>query len=180
MATGATYKVPMRRRREGRTDYQQRLRLLKSGKPRFVARKSNKHTQAQVVVARDEGDHTVASAHTSELSEYGWEAPTGNLPAAYLAGRLAGERAVAEGYEDAVLDVGLNRVTPSNRVFAVLLGAVDAGMDIPHGEDVLPDWERVRGEHIAEGVEYEAQPIAASELPEHFDEVLENVEEEHE
>ncbi|MDY6779500.1 MAG: 50S ribosomal protein L18, partial [Halobacteria archaeon] len=30
MASGAKYKVPMKRRREGRTDYQQRLRLLKS------------------------------------------------------------------------------------------------------------------------------------------------------
>jgi len=44
MATGPRYKVPMRRRREVRTDYHQRLRLLKSGKPRLVARKSNKHT----------------------------------------------------------------------------------------------------------------------------------------
>jgi large subunit ribosomal protein L18 len=178
MATGAKYKVPMRRRREGVTDYGQRLRLLKSGKPRLVARKSNKHTQVQVVVARDEGDHTVASAHTNELSEFGWEAPTGNLPAAYLAGRVAGERAVEEGYEKAVLDVGLNRVTPSNRVFAVLSGAADAGLEVPHSEDVLPSWERVRGEHIAEGVKYTAQPIDAAELPEHFDEVLENVEEE--
>ncbi|MGM0388528.1 MAG: 50S ribosomal protein L18, partial [Natrinema limicola] len=42
MATGPRYKVPMRRRREVRTDYHQRLRLLKSGKPRLVARKSNK------------------------------------------------------------------------------------------------------------------------------------------
>jgi large subunit ribosomal protein L18 len=178
MATGSRYKVPMRRRREGRTDYGQRLRLLKSGNPRFVVRKSNNHTRVQVVVAREEGDHTVASAHTKELSEFGWEAPTGNLPAAYLIGRVGGGRALEEGYEDAVLDIGLNRVTPSNRVFAVLSGAVDAGVDIPHGEEVLPSWERVRGEHIAEGVEYTAQPIEASELPEHFDEVLENVEEE--
>ncbi|MDZ7688007.1 MAG: 50S ribosomal protein L18 [Halobacteriales archaeon] len=176
MATGARYKVPMRRRREGRTDYGQRLRLLKSGQPRFVVRKSNRHTHVQVVVARDEGDHTVANAHTSELSNFGWEAPTGNLPSAYLVGRIAGARALDEGHEQAVLDIGLNRVTPANRVFAVLSGAVDAGVDIPHGEEVLPSWERVRGEHIAEGVEYEAQPIEASELPEHFDEVLEAVE----
>lgn len=176
MAKGATYKVPMRRRREGRTDYQQRLRLLKSGMPRFVVRKSNKHVQVQLIVARSEGDHTVVSAHTSELEDYGWEGPTGNLPAAYLVGYLAGRRAVDEGYEEAVLDVGLNRVTEGNKLFAAVMGAVEAGFEIPHSEDVLPSWERVRGEHIADYAEYTAQEIDASDIPEHFDEVLATLE----
>lgn len=177
MASGARYKVPLRRRREGRTDYQQRLRLLKSGKPRFVVRKSNRHTTVQLVVAREEGDHTVASAHTSQLEEYGWMAPTGNLPAAYLAGRLAGARALEEGVEEAVLDVGLNHVTPGNKVFAALQGAVDAGLEVPHGDDVLPSWERVRGEHIADYAEYSGE-FNAEDLPQHFDEVLETMEDE--
>ncbi|MDY6779499.1 MAG: 50S ribosomal protein L18, partial [Halobacteria archaeon] len=149
-------------------------------KPRLVARKSNSHATAQVVVAGSQGDHTVAAAHTSELEEFGWEAPTGNLPAAYLAGRLAGERAVEEGYDEAVLDIGLNHVTPGNKVFAVLLGAVDAGVEVPHSEDVLPSWERVRGEHIAEydGIEYTNHGVDSDDLPEHFDEVLERMEDE--
>lgn len=178
MASGAKYKVPMRRRREGRTDYHQRLRLLKSGKPRLVARKTNKHVIAQLVVARGEGDYTVANAHSSELGEFGWDAPTGNLPAAYLVGYLAGKRALDEGYEEAVLDIGLNDVTPGNKVFAVLMGASDAGLEVPHSEDVLPSWERVRGEHIAEydGIEYTQHGIDSTELPEHFDEVLEEIE----
>lgn len=33
----------------------------------------------------------------------------------------------------AFLDVGLTRTTTGNRVFAVLKGALDGGMDIPHG-----------------------------------------------
>ena len=32
----------------------------------------------------------------------------------------------------AFLDVGLTRTTTGNRVFAVMKGAVDAGIDIPH------------------------------------------------
>ena len=32
----------------------------------------------------------------------------------------------------AFLDVGLTRTTTGNRVFAVLKGALDGGMDIPH------------------------------------------------
>ncbi|XGI83307.1 50S ribosomal protein L18 [Halorutilales archaeon Cl-col2-1] len=182
MATKPNYKVPMRRRREGKTDYQQRLRLLKSGKPRLVVRKSNKHTTVQIVTAGADGDYTEAKADTSDLAEYGWEAPTGNLPAAYLAGFLAGVRGLDEGFDEAVADIGLNPVTPGNRVFAAVMGASDAGLEVPHGDDVVPSWERVRGEHIAEydGVEYTSDDIGidSDELPEHFDQVLETLEEE--
>jgi len=80
MATGPRYKVPMRRRREVRTDYHQRLRLLKSGKPRLVARKSNKHTTAQLITPGPQGDETLASAHSSDLAEYGWDAPRVTFP----------------------------------------------------------------------------------------------------
>jgi large subunit ribosomal protein L18 len=166
----------MRRRREARTDYHQRLRLLKSGKPRLVARISNEHVRAQLVTPGPSGDETIASAHSSELSEYGWEAPTGNTPAAYLTGLLAGLRAVDAGYEEAVLDIGLNSPTPGSKVFAVQEGAIDAGLEIPHNDSVLADWSRTRGEHIAEYADQLDEPLYsgdfdATELPEHFDEL---------
>jgi len=172
----------MRRRREVRTDYHQRLRLLKSGKPRLVARKSNKHTTAQLVTPGPDGDETIASAHSSDLAEHGWEAPTGNLPAAYLTGFLAGKRALDADVEEAVLDIGLNTATPGNKVFAVQEGAIDAGIEIPHNEDVLAEWPRNRGEHIAEYAEQLDEPLYggdfdATELPEHFDEVRETLQE---
>ncbi|GAB3673654.1 50S ribosomal protein L18 [Halopiger thermotolerans] len=180
MATGPRYKVPMRRRREVRTDYHQRLRLLKSGKPRLVARKSNKHTTAQLITPGPQGDETLASAHSSDLEEYGWEAPTSNISAAYLTGLLAGQRAVEAGLEEAVLDIGLNTATPGNKVFAVQEGAIDAGLEIPHNDEVLADWSRTRGEHIAEYAEQLDEPLYsgefdATELPEHFDEVREAI-----
>ena len=180
MATGPRYKVPMRRRREVRTDYHQRLRLLKSGKPRLVARKSNKHTTAQLITPGTSGDETLASAHSSDLEEYGWEAPTGNISAAYLTGLLAGQRALEAGVEEAVLDIGLNTATPGNKVFAVQEGAIDAGLEIPHNDSVLADWSRTRGEHIAEYAEQLDEPLYsgdfdATELPEHFDEVREAI-----
>ncbi|ELZ21849.1 MULTISPECIES: 50S ribosomal protein L18 [Halobacteriales] len=180
MATGPRYKVPMRRRREVRTDYHQRLRLLKSGKPRLVARKSNKHTTAQLITPGPQGDETLASAHSSDLAEYGWEAPTSNISAAYLTGLLAGTRAVEAGLEEAVLDIGLNTATPGNKVFAVQEGAIDAGLEIPHNDSVLADWSRTRGEHIAEYAEQLDEPLYsgdfdATELPEHFDEVREAI-----
>jgi len=170
----------MRRRREVRTDYHQRLRLLKSGKPRLVARKSNKHTTAQLITPGPQGDETLASAHSSHLAEYGWDAPTSNISAAYLTGLLAGKRAVDAGLEEAVLDIGLNTATPGNKVFAVQEGAIDAGLEIPHNDSVLADWSRTRGEHIADYAEQLDEPLYsgefdATDLPEHFDEVREAI-----
>jgi large subunit ribosomal protein L18 len=185
MATGPRYKVPMRRRREVRTDYHQRLRLLKSGKPRLVARKSNKHVTAQLVVTGPNGDETIASAHSGDLAEYGWEAPTGNLPSAYLTGLLAGKRALDAGAEEGVLDIGLNTATPGSKVFAIQEGAIDAGLEIPHNDTVLADWSRTRGEHIADYAAQLDEPLYsgefdATDLPEHFDETREAIMEDNE
>ena len=181
MATGPRYKVPMRRRLEARTNYHQRLRLLKSGKPRLVARKSNRHIRAQLILTGPQGDETIASATSEDLAEYGWEAPTGNLPAAYLTGLLAGKRAMEAGLESAVLDIGLNTATPGSKVFAVQEGAVDGGLYTPHSEDVFPDWERTRGEHIAAYAEEQGgvygDDFDATDLPAHYDAVLEAIRE---
>jgi len=179
MATGPQYTVPMRRRREARTDYHQRLRLLKSGKPRLVARTSNTQVRAQLVETGPQGDTTIASARSTDLTEYGWEAPTGNMPAAYLTGLLVGLRAVKAGREEAVLDIGLHSPTPGNKVFAVQEGAIDAGLEIPHNDAVLADWSRTRGEHIAAYAEQEgglySGALDATELPAHFDELRERL-----
>ncbi len=179
MATGPRYNVDLRRRREGLTDYRQRLRLLKSGLPRLVARVSNKHVRAQFEVVGAIGDETVAFASSDDLVEFGWEAPTSNLPAAYLTGALAGRRALEAGVEEAVLDIGLHSPTPGSKVFAVQEGAIDAGVEIPHNEDVLPEWSRNRGEHIADYAdELDADygdGFDPAELPGHFDTVRETI-----
>ena len=185
MATGPRYKVPMRRRREVRTDYHQRLRLLKSDRPRLVARTSNKQVTAQLMAADVEGDRTLASARSADLREYGWEAPLGNLPAAYLTGYLAGLRAVEAGLEEAVLDIGLKSATPGSKIFAVQEGAIDAGLEVPHNDSVFADWERTRGEHIAEyATEHDEDlytgDFDATDLPEHFDEVRDRLQDESE
>jgi large subunit ribosomal protein L18 len=170
----------MRRRREVRTDYHQRLRLLKSGKPRLVARKSNRHVRAQLVTTSPDGDETHASALSGNLEEYGWEAPTGNLPSAYLTGLLAGLRAQDTDVDEAVLDIGLNDATPGSKLFAVQEGAIDAGLDVPHNESVFADWSRTSGEHIAEYAEsldgqLYSNGFDATDLPTHFEEVRQTI-----
>jgi large subunit ribosomal protein L18 len=88
MARGSSYRVPLRRRREGKTDYQARKALVLSGKPRLVTRSTVKNVVAQIVVAKPRGDEVLVAAHSRELKKYGWKAPTANVPAAYLTGLL--------------------------------------------------------------------------------------------
>jgi large subunit ribosomal protein L18 len=153
MATGPRYKVPFRRRREGRTDYHQRKRLLRGRELRAVVRKSLRHTSIQLVDFTLEGDKVLVSAHSKELTNMGWQFSTSNLPSAYLTGYMAGKRAMAKGIESAVLDIGLNVPVKGSTCFAALQGMVDAGLYIPHGDDVMPSEERVKGHHISDDIE---------------------------
>ncbi|MFW9809175.1 MAG: 50S ribosomal protein L18 [Candidatus Thorarchaeota archaeon] len=148
MAQGPTYRVKFRRRREGKTNYYRRRRLLQSRRPRLVVRKTNTSTIVQIINASVVGDSTVASATSTELTKHGWIAGTGNLPAAYLTGLLAGLRAKSRGVNGAVLDVGLNPPVKGSRIYAALRGAVDAGLEVPHDPNILPDESRISGEHI--------------------------------
>jgi large subunit ribosomal protein L18 len=182
MARNARYRVALRRRREGRTDYQARKALVLSRKPRLVPRCSLKHTSVQIVAAKPVGDVVLAAAHSRELAKYGWNAPTGNAPAAYLTGFLCGLKAKAKGVAEAVLDVGLVAPSKGSKLFAVLSGVVDAGVVVPHDEAKIVK-DMVKGEHIAKygkslGVgsevysarfsKYLGANLAPEKLPEHF------------
>lgn len=149
MATGSRYFVPFRRRREGKTDYYQRTRLVVSDVPRMVVRKTNRHIIVQLVTAEMDGDRTLVAANSAELEKYGYKGSTSSTPAAYLTGMLFAVKAKKAQHERAILDIGLNRATPGARVFAALKGAVEAGLAIPHGEEILPSDERAKGAHIA-------------------------------
>jgi len=149
MATGPRYFVQARRRREGKTDYYQRMGLIVSDRPRMVVRKTNRNILIQLITAHPEGDRTLVTANSRDLLSLGYKGSLANLPAAYLTGLLFAARAKKAGYSEAVLDMGLHRATKGARIFAALKGAVEGGMDIPHGTEILPDDTRVRGEHIA-------------------------------
>ncbi|MDG6257208.1 MAG: 50S ribosomal protein L18 [Methanomicrobiaceae archaeon] len=173
MASGARYFVPFRRRREGKTDYYRRMKLILSEKPRFVVRKTNRQIITQLVEAHMEGDRTLVAAYSSELTAYGYTGSTANTPAAYLIGMLCAVKAMNAGYSEGILDIGLNRASTGARVFAALKGAVDAGFDIPHGESILPDDDRVKGAHIAEYA-----PERAGDLVENVESVAEAIKKE--
>ena len=95
MAQGTNYKVAFRRRREGKTDYGARIKLVDYEKSRLVVRVSNAHATVQVIDYAPEGDITIASAVSKQLSGFGYKGHSGNLSAFYLTGYLCAKRALA-------------------------------------------------------------------------------------
>ncbi len=151
MATGPRYRVPFRRRREGKTNYRARRALVLSHVPRLVVRLSLRHVIVQVIEADAIGDKVIVSAHSNELvKKYGWLSDSGNIPSAYLTGLLCGYKAIANGVETAFLDAGLHIPSKGTRIFASLKGFVDAGVEVPHSKDIVPDEDRLSGKHIAD------------------------------
>lgn len=162
------YQVKFRRRREAKTDYYARTRLVlqdknkyNTPKHRFVVRISNKDIVCQVFVATLDHDVCLASAYAHELTRYGIKNGLTNYAAAYATGLLLARRINAKynleftGQEEAdgedfnvgeeeesafraILDVGLARTSTGARIFGALKGAVDGGIDIPHNHNRFP------------------------------------------
>lgn len=150
MAEGPRYRMPLRRRREGKSDYRQRLKLIKSGKIRSVVRPSNKNIRIQFIKYSPKGDKVKVAATGEHIKEFGWDNSKKNLPSSYLVGYLAGKKALDQGIDEAVLDIGFNHPESGGRVFSALKGMLDAGIHIPHDDEVLPPEDRIKGEHIGE------------------------------
>jgi len=176
------YQVKFRRRREGKTDYFARKRLVVQNKNKYntpkyrlVTRFTNTDIITQVTYATIEGDKVVCAAYASELPRYGIKVGLTNYSAAYavgllLARRLNNKYGLDETYvgvekpdgEDyfveqegeraaffCVLDTGLARTSTGARIFGVLKGAVDGGLDIPHSNKRFPGIDGESGQYNA-------------------------------
>ena len=151
MGRGPRYKVPRRRRREGRTNYYRRYRMLISGKKiRAVVRKTSNQIIAQIIEFAPHGDLTHVGVSSKALRKFGWKGDLNNTPAAYLTGLLAGLKAKEKGITYAIPDIGLHEPTKGCKIFAAIKGLRDAGVEVPASEEVLPGEDRVTGKHIAE------------------------------
>jgi len=137
-----------RRRLEAKTDYKTRLALLKSGKPRLVVRKTNKYIIAQIVISEIAQDKVLISHTSRDLLSKGWpKEKAGSLKsraAAYCLGLLIGSQASSK-VKSAILDIGMHRAVSKSRIYAVLKGAVDSGLDVPHNPESLPSEEMLEG-----------------------------------
>jgi len=158
---------------------------------RLVARFTNTDVIAQVIWATMKGDKVMCAAYSHELPRYGVPVGLTNYSAAYCTGLLLARRLLQKlklaetykGHEGEVtgevyhvedvegaprpftanLDVGLVNTTTGNRVFSVLKGAVDGGLNIPYSEkrfvgynaeeksfDAAELRKRIMGGHVAE------------------------------
>mmetsp|Transcript_11196 Transcript_11196/g.25003 ORF Transcript_11196/g.25003 Transcript_11196/m.25003 type:complete len:307 (-) Transcript_11196:32-952(-) len=93
------YQVKFRRRREGKTDYRQRKRLVcqaknkyQTPKYRLVVRFTNTQVICQVVYSLIDGDRVFCQATSKELPRYGLSAGLKNYAAAYCTGLLVARR----------------------------------------------------------------------------------------
>jgi large subunit ribosomal protein L5e len=187
------FQVKNRRRREGKTDYAARRRLITQDKNKYncpkyrlVVRFSNRYVIAQITKATIKGDIVICAASSKELPKHGLNIGLKNYAAGYCTGLLIGRRVLQDlgldgiyaGNEEptgevvsteydgktyyveevdsekrpfrCLLDVGIKATTTGSKVFAVMKGAADAGLDIPHSERRFPGYDRDTGEYDAE------------------------------
>lgn len=159
MAKGLPRTVSYRRVREQKTNYKKRLALLLSGKPRLVVRLTNQRAIAQLVSFEVQGDRVLAAVDSFSLRKLGWSHSNFNLASAYLTGLLLGKKALAQGCTEAVVDTGFRHPAKKGRIYAVVKGVIDAGIKVPHGEDIFPPLERLQGKHLKSTVAAEFSAV---------------------
>jgi len=140
--------IHYKRKRQGKTNYRKRLRLLLAKKPRFIIRTTNQKTITQIIDFKTTGDIILVGVDSSALKKYGWNFSFKNIPAAYLTGYLIGKKALQKNIKETVLDIGFKPPIRGNKIYACLKGALDAGLNVFHSEEILPSEERISGKHI--------------------------------
>jgi large subunit ribosomal protein L18 len=135
-------KTVKRRRLQSKTDYKSRFGILKSGKPRIIIRKTNRYILVQFVSTTVAQDKVLFGVSSQDLLSEGWpEQKSGSLKsrgAAYLTGLLLARKAVSEGTKEAIIDLGMHRNIKGSRMYAVVKGLIDGGVNVPAGSEALP------------------------------------------
>lgn len=141
-------KILLKRKKQGKTDYAARTNLLKSEFPRLVVRKSNRYITAQIVESKEAQDKTICLVNSKELSKEGWASSFKNIAAAYLVGLMIAKKAKEKGIKKAVLDSSRYTSTKESRIYSVVKGALDKGLEVPCDKNMLPKENRIHGEHL--------------------------------
>ena len=170
-------------------------------KYRLVARITNSRVVAQIVFAQLVGDKVLCEASSSEFKNWGLDTGLTSYAAAYATGLLLGRRLLTQlkmdklypgntdvngkpynvgtnPHEDrrpflAILDIGIRRPTVGNRVFAVMKGACDAGVHVPHNVKKFPGFEKQAEKKTSYNAEVHRDRIFGC----HIDEYMEKFEE---
>jgi large subunit ribosomal protein L18 len=136
-----------RRRLEGKTDYKLRLNILKSTLPRIVIRRTNKYFIAQIVKSIEAKDKVVIGVTSKELLNYGWDKKTEgtlkSIPAGYLTGYLLAKKTNKGEY---IVDLGMAKNHKGGRLYSVIAGLIDGGLNVHASKEILPVKEKLNGE----------------------------------
>jgi large subunit ribosomal protein L18 len=145
-------KTQKHRRKIGKTDYEKRLKFLKSEKPRVVFRKTNQYIIAQYITSEHAKDKVEMGITSKILLNYGWPKEANgslkSIPASYLTGYCLGKRLLKKKVESPIFDIGMTRSLPKTKVYAFLKGLIDAGITMPHDKKVFPSEEKIKGKHL--------------------------------
>ncbi len=139
----------MRLERKGSTNYRKRLKLLKSGLPRLVVRKTDSTVIGQIIEYVQNGDKTLTTIYGRDLKKYGWTFSAKNIPASYLTGFLLAKKS---SVKEAILDKGSRTLKKDSFIYYFLRGAQDGGLNLHAGELPISE-ERLYGSHIAKHYE---------------------------
>lgn len=145
-------KTLRRRRRENKTNYLKRIKLLKSETPRAVFRRTNKYFIVQYVTSYDAQDKIIFGITSKELLKYGWpnemKGSLKSVPAAYLVGYLFGKKVQTNKIVKPIIDIGMMRTEHKSRIYGFLKGLIDSGLDISCDDKFFPDEGRIKGKHM--------------------------------
>ena len=149
-------RVDKRRRREHKTDYGKRIKILKGNVPRIIFRKSNKYVIAQYVSSKEAQDKVEFGMSSKDLLKHGWpeenQGSLKSLSASYLLGLLMGKKIVKESLETPIVDFGMQRVLHKTKTYAFLNGLVNAGVKIKYDEKFFPEEDRIKGKHMKKDI----------------------------
>lgn len=198
------FQTKFRRRREGKTNYHSRKRLVRQDmnkfvapKYRLVARITNSKVIAQIVYSHLVGDKVLCQADSTEFKKWGLTTGLTSYAAAYATGLLVARRLLTQlgmekmysGVEEvngnhydvsanpnekrrpfmALLDVGIRRPTVGNRVFAVMKGASDGGLYVPHSVKKFPGFEKLEDKKTAYNAEVHRDRIFGCHIDEYME-----------
>ncbi|MEK6842429.1 MAG: 50S ribosomal protein L18 [Nanoarchaeota archaeon] len=145
-------KTLKRRRKESKTDYMKRLKLLKSEKPRIVFRKTNRYVIAQYITNKETQDKIEFGVSSKSLLKHGWpeefKGSLKSIPASYLTGLLIGKMIIKNKKQTPIADFGMARGIHGSKIFAFLKGLVNSGLKIKHESKIFPSEERIKGTHL--------------------------------
>jgi len=145
-------KTQKKRKKENKTDYLKRIKLLKGRSPRIVFRKTNRYIIAQYVKSKEAQDKVEAGVTSKSLIKYGWpkelKGSLKSIPASYFTGLLIGKKILRKKLEKPVADFGMIRVLHKNRAFSFLKGLKDSGVKVECKEEFFPTEDKIKGKHL--------------------------------